>query len=70
VVGLGLRPGVIELLGGLASGGQGTGEVARHDLEPSDVEPELREPPPLITSEGLVSPLDLLDQRPLVLVAV
>ncbi len=45
-------------------------EVAGHDLEPAQVEPELREPPPLVVAQGPVPPLDRLDQLPLVLVAI
>ncbi len=69
-MGLGLRTGVVEPLGRLAGVGQRGLEIAGHDLQPADVEPELREPPPLVVAQGPIPPLDLLDQPPLVLVAV
>jgi hypothetical protein len=69
-LGLGFRAGVAQPLGRLAGVGQSGGEIAGHDLQPADVEPELRELPPLIVAQGPIPPLHLLDQPPLVVIPV
>ncbi len=70
MVGLGPCPGVDKPLRRLAGVGERLGEIAGHDLQPADVEPELRKLPPLIVTQGPIPPLHFPDQPPLVVVAV
>src|SRR5438309_1851415 len=56
-VGLGLRCRLLDVTGRLAGLAQRVLEVARHDLQPAQVEPELREPPPLVVAQGAIPPL-------------